>query len=155
MNRSVKVTANDAGQVVNVSENNPDYGYIRVEQDKPIFDDNGWARLQTISALVPGTVKDLQAFNWTAGKVLPGNIIITESLTPFNAKNPERDYKIAGDTGIVCCEDGQPIYRRNVYTESTSKSDVFIAHTNTEDIKAAHANSVASKEAEVEANLED
>jgi len=154
MNRSVTVTANDAGQVVNVSENNPDYGYIRVQQDKPIFDDSGWARLTNVSALIPGTVKDLQGFNWTVGKVLPGNIIITEALTPFNAKNPEKDYKKAGDTGIVCCVDGEPIYRRNTYSESATKQDTFLAHTNTEDIKAAHANAVSSEKAEIEADLE-
>jgi len=154
MNRLVTVTANEAGQVVNVSQNNPDYGYIRVQQDKPIFDDSGWARLTSVSALVPGTVKDLQAFNWTVGKTLPGNVIITESLTPFNIKNPEKDYKKAGDTGVVCCVDGEPIYRKNTYSESDSKSDTFLAHTNTEDIKAAHANGVHSQEAEIEANLE-
>lgn len=152
MNRSVKVTANEAGQVVNVSTNNPDYGYIRVQQNKPIFDESGWARLSAVSALIPGKVKDLQAFEWTVGKVLPGNIIITESLTPFNSKDPEKDYKKAGDTGIVCCVDGEPIYRRNTYTESGTKQDVFIAHTNTDDIKAAHANKI--EDASIEADLE-
>jgi hypothetical protein len=37
-----------------------------------------------------------------AGQELPGTIVIEESLTPFNKKAPERDLKIAGETGIVC-----------------------------------------------------
>ena len=36
MNSKVKVVANaTTGAVVNVSENNPDYAYIRLEQTKP------------------------------------------------------------------------------------------------------------------------
>lgn len=139
MNRKAIVTANEAGQVINVSEKNPDYGYIRVEQTQASFDENGWARLKTVSALVPGAVEDLRALGWAPGMNLPGKIVTVESLEPFNTENPEKDYKIAGETGIVCCLDGQPIYRRSFYTEDPNRTDNFIAHNNTDAIKSAYA----------------
>ena len=139
MNRSVIVTASESGAVVNVSSNNPDFGYIRVEQLKPVFDMNGWARMRKVSALIPGATEDLKAFGWGAGTSLPGKIVTIESLEPFNTVNPEKDYKIAGETGIVCHVDGQPIYRRSFYTEDSTRTDESIQHTNTEEIKAAYA----------------
>ena len=55
--------------------------------------------------------------------------------------NPERDYKIAGKTGIVCCQDGQPIYRKTFYTLNSSAEDVLVSHNNIEDIRAAYSTS--------------
>jgi hypothetical protein len=141
MNSKVTVTADEStGAVVIISKNSPDWGHIRLQQVKSVFDDNGFVRRKPISALVHGTVSDLKSFNWTANKELPGKICFKESLEPFNMNNPERDYKIAGKTGIVCCLDGQPIYRKTLYTLNTSAEDVSIMHNNTEDIKAAYAN---------------
>ena len=66
-------------------------------------------------------------------------IIFKESLTPFDKKNPDRDLKVAGETGITCVQDGAPIYRKNFYTEDEKAIDVTCAHTNKEEIKAAFA----------------
>jgi hypothetical protein len=139
MNSKVKVTADETGSVIVVSKNNPEWAHIRVEQSRIVIDDNGFARRKTISALVHGTVEDLKSFGWTKGQELPGKIIFKESLEPFNVNQPERDYKVAGKTGIVCCQDGQPIYRKTFYTLNTSAEDVSVAHTNIEDIRAAYA----------------
>lgn len=139
MTGSVKVTANDAGQVVVVSENNPEYGHIRVSQERVIFDEKGWARKKGLSALIPGLVEDLQALGLSNGQSMAGKIIVKESLTPFNTKDPERDYKLAGETGIVCCLDGEPIYRKSFFTEDMSASDELIAHNNTDAIREAYA----------------
>ena len=152
MNRNVIVTANEAGQVVNVSEKNPDFGYIRVEQMKPVFDLNGWARIRKVSALIPGSVEDLKSFGWAPGMQLPGKIVTIESLEAFNQQDPSKDYKIAGETGIVCCQDGQPIYRRSFYTEDLTRGDVSIPHNNTEDIKAAYT-SLEAESSETDADL--
>lgn len=146
MNKSVKVTANEAGQVVNVSKNNPDFGYIRVEQEKASFDANGWARLRKVSALIPGSVADLKSFGWIAGQSLAGHIVTVESLEPFNTQNPEKDVKVAGETGIICTVGGNPIYRRSFYTEDMSRTDVTIPHDNIEEIKAAYAELETSEE---------
>ena len=47
--------------------------------------------------------------------MLPGKIVVVESLTPFNPENPDRDLKIAGGTGVICRIDDQPIYRQTFY----------------------------------------
>lgn len=150
MNSKVKVTADETGSVIVVSKNNPEWAHIRVEQSRIVIDDNGFARRKTISALVHGTVEDLKSFGWTKGLELPGKIIFKESLEPFNANQPERDYKVAGKTGIVCCQDGQPIYRKTFYTLNMSAEDVSVAHTNIEDIRAAYAEG-----SEVDGNVAD
>lgn len=152
MNSKVKVTADEAGNVVIVSKNNPEWAHIRVEQSRIVIDDNGFARKRVISALVHGTVEDLKSFGWAKGVDLPGRIVFKESLEPFNTAQPERDYKIAGKTGIVCCQDAQPIYRKTFYTLNTSAEDISVAHNNIEDIRAAYATSV---NAEVDVNMTD
>jgi hypothetical protein len=139
MDSKVKVTADETGAVIIVSKNNPEWAHIRVEQSRIVIDDNGFARRKVISALVHGTVEDLKSFGWTKGKDLEGKVIFKESLEPFNVKEPERDYKVAGKTGIVCCQDGQPIYRKTFYTLNGSAEDISVAHTNIEDIRAAYA----------------
>lgn len=139
MDAKVVVAADKAGNVIVRSSNNPEYGHIRVEQTRMVIDESGFARRKRLSALIPGLVEDLKGFGWEAGELVSGKIIVKESLTPFNANDPERDYKIAGNSGIVCCQDGQPIYRKNFFTLSSSAEDTSVEHTNGEEIKAAYA----------------
>lgn len=135
----VKVTADEAGNVIIRSENNPTWGYIRVEQKRNIVDQNGFASSTTLSALVPGEVETLNGFGWTAGASVEGKVIVKESTTPFNAKDPERDYKIAGDSGVVCMFGEDPIYRKNIFTFNADACDHTIEHTNGDEIKEAYA----------------
>jgi len=65
-------------------------------------------------------------------------------LTPFNKKNPERDLKIAGDTGIVCTVNGQPIYRRSTYSAASNAQDTLIKHDNVEQLRSAYAQANSS-----------
>lgn len=139
MDSKVKVTADELGNVVVVSKNNPEWAHIRVEQSRIVIDDAGFARKKNISALIHGTTDDLKSFGWTKGQELTGKIVFKESLEPFNLSQPERDYKIAGKTGIVCCLDGQPIYRKTFYTLNSKAEDISVAHNNTEDIRAAYS----------------
>jgi hypothetical protein len=139
MESKVKVTADQAGNVIVRSVKNPEYGHIRVEQIRMVIDDTGFARKKKLSALIPGTVEDLKGFAWTDGDEVTGHIIVKDSLKPFNKKDPERDYKVAGKSGVVCCQDGQPIYRRNFYTLNLQASDVTLEHTNGDEIVAAYA----------------
>jgi hypothetical protein len=153
MNSKVKVTADELGNVVVISKNNPEWGHIRLEQVRATIDDNGFVRKRTISALVHGTVEDLKSFSWYKNQEVSGKIVFKESLEPFNLNNPEKDYKIAGKTGIVCCQDGQPVYRKTFYTLNSSAEDVAVAHNNTEDIKAAYAQ--ISEEVEASTDMTD
>ncbi|MBP01292.1 MAG: hypothetical protein CMM25_00570 [Rhodospirillaceae bacterium] len=139
MDAKTKVAADKAGNVIVRSSNNPEYGHIRVEQTRMVIDDSGFARRKKLSALIPGLVEDLKGFAWSADEQVEGKIIVKESLNPFNSSDPERDYKIAGNSGIVCCQDGQPIYRKNFFTLSSSAEDVSVEHTNGDEIKAAYA----------------
>lgn len=145
MDAKVVVTADEAGNVIIKSEKNPEYGHIRVEQNRMVIDDSGFARKRKLSALIPGTVADLKGFGWTAGTEVDGKIVIKESLVPFNKKDPERDYKIAGSSGIVCIgvdeETGEakPIYRKHFFSLSSKIEDVRVEHINGDEIQAAYA----------------
>jgi hypothetical protein len=71
---------------------------------------------------------------------LDGKIVVEESLEPFNKKNPERDLKVAGETGIVCTIGGLPIYRRTKFTFNANATDTAtIQHDNVEELRAAYA----------------
>ena len=139
MDSRVKVTADKAGNVIVRSQNNADFGHIRVEQTRMVVEENGFARKKTLSALIPGTIVDLKGFGWEAGQEVEGKIIVKESLTPFNKRDPERDFKIAGKSGVICSVNEDPIYRKHFYTLSSTSDDVLVAHDNEEEIKAAYA----------------
>jgi hypothetical protein len=143
-NSNVKVTGTESGQVVIPSDNNTAYAHVRVTQKRNFVDDRGWLKKKELSALILGETTDLTELNLFTGQELPGKIVIKESLFPFNVNNPEKDYKFAGDTGVVCCLDGQPIYRKAFYDETGKDEDVFIKHNNGSAIKAASAK-VAAK----------
>lgn len=130
----VTVTADKNGNIVKISENNPEFGFIRVEQIATQIA-NGWLRKVKRSAIINGNVNDLLDASFKDGQELAGKIVIVESFNPFNPVNPDRDLKIAGDTGIICRVDDQPIYRQSVYTVNDQAQDEFIMHDNTEEIK--------------------
>lgn len=139
MNSKVIVLADDAtNSVINISEK-PEWGYLRVQQMKFVTDEKtGFLRARNVTALVPGLVEELQAANFYAGQQLDGKIVIEESLTPFNKKNPERDLKVAGKTGIVCRVEGQPIYRRTRFSFNANAQDVFVQHDNVDELRNAY-----------------
>ena len=142
MNSKVIILADETtGAVVNVSTNNPEYGYVRVQQVRTMIDDNGFLRRKPVSALIPGTLAELQDSGFFAGQQLDGKIVVEESLEPFNEKTPQRDLKIAGETGIVCTLDGQPIYRRTKFSFDGTASDTLIKHNNVEELRVAYASS--------------
>jgi hypothetical protein len=138
MLNQVIVTGNDAGETVIVSKENPKFGHIRVEQKRTILNNKGWVNTKVLSSLIHGSVEELQSLDFVAGQVLPGKIVIKESLFPFNAKEPSADYKIAGRTNIVCTVGGQPIYRKTFYNQSGTENDEFVSHDNVEDIRRAN-----------------
>lgn len=140
MNSKVKVVADaTTGAVINVSPNNEEYGYIRIEQSRTLIDDNGFLRRKVVATLVPGLLIELQAEGFYNGQELSGKIMIKESLTPFNEKSPEKDLKVAGDTGIVCKFEGNPVYRKTQYTMASNAEDVLIKHDNVDELRAAYA----------------
>ena len=141
MNQSkVKVVADaTTGSIINVSTTNPIYGYVRLEQKRSIVDDNGFLRVKPVSTLLHGTVTELTSAGFYAGQELFGQVVVQESLTPFNDKAPQKDLKVAGSTGIVCTLEGAPIYRRTVYKTDINAQDVTIKHDNVSQLREAYA----------------
>lgn len=146
MKNKVKVTANEQGKVVVPSTNNSEWGHIRVEQERLVIDDNGFASVKRISALIPGKLTDLEKLNFTHGQEIEGCIIVKEQLSPFNKYDPDRDLKIAGKTGVVCKIASKPIYRKTFFSTNSSAEDVFITdntgkvlgHDNIAEIREAY-----------------
>lgn len=141
MQNKVQIIPDDLGSVIRVSQNNSEFGHVRLQQERVTFGNTGWVNRKTVSTLLHGKVEDLREMGIQNMKELPGKIVIRESLEPFNSTDPDRDLKIAGDTGIICCQDGQPIYRKTMYTADVNAEDVLVAHNNSEAIREANGNS--------------
>jgi hypothetical protein len=145
MNSTVKIVADaTTGAVVRVSENNPDFASVRVEQTRMVIGNNNFIERKTVSALLQGSTADLTLMGFYAGQELPGTIVIEESMTAFNKKAPERDLKVAGDTGIICTVGGLPIYRRAVYSSASNAQDTLIKHDNVEQLRSAYSQTNSS-----------
>ena len=134
----VKVVADEFGNVIRVSQNNPEYGFVRVEQDA-VEVSNGWVRRKVRSSIVPGLVSDLKAIGWEANQELSGKITVKESLEPIMESNRDFGVKRAGQDGPICVFEDQPIYRRTYYTLDTEDQDVFIQHTNVDEIRESNS----------------
>jgi hypothetical protein len=138
MQTKVNIIADDMGNVIRQSSTNSEFGHVRLQQERVTFGNTGWVKKSVLSTLLHGKLEDLQSLGLENLKSLPGKIVIKESLEPFSKTDPERDYKYAGDTGIVCCQDGQPIFRKTFYVSDVTAEDVLVAHTNGQDIKEAN-----------------
>jgi hypothetical protein len=131
----VTITADPSGNVVGVSTNNPEFGFIRVEQVATQINEEGWLKHVRRSALIKGKVEDLVECGYQANQEIPGKIVVRESLEPFNPNNPDKDLKLAGSTGIICRIDDQPIYRNTFFTTNLNSQDEFIMHDNGDEIR--------------------
>jgi hypothetical protein len=138
MQAKVKVSADKNGNIICITKN-PEYGYVRVTQKITAINEEGWLRKSERSAFIRGLVGDLLESGFKKDQELAGKIIIKESLTPFNKENPEKDLKMAGETGVTCKVYDEPIYRQSFYTANLEAEDVLIAHTNTIEIREAQA----------------
>src|SRR3990172_7650386 len=137
--KKVIVSAGPDGSPIVVSKDSPAYGSVRVEQERHVISETGWLKIKSVSALILGSVEELKRAGYEAGQELEGKIVIRESLSSFNPKNPEKDLKIAGNTEITCMVGDKPIYRKAFYSQNPDAQDVLVAHTNSEVIKAKHA----------------
>ena len=138
-NSKVTVVADDNGNVIRQSKN-PEIGYVRVTQDAVSYSANGWVQRKTRSALILGNIDDLKELKFKKGQTLDGKIVVKESTEPFNSEDPDRNLKIAGSTGILCCTaDGEPIYRTTFYDATGLQVDIMIPHANGDAIRAANS----------------
>ena len=136
MNGKVRVLGDDQGNVIRLSKN-LEFGYVQLQQVTLEFNSKGWLREIRRSTNVHGKLEDLKSFGFKKDQILPGKIVIKESLEAFDQKDSIRNLKIAGKTGVVCRLYDQPIYRQSYYTENLSESDELIYHTNVDEIRDA------------------
>jgi hypothetical protein len=148
----VTVLADDNGMVIRQSKNNPEYGFVVLKQSHTVIQSNpanpknvGWLKTQNRTALLKGKMEELQMYGLTKDTVLPGKIVVKESTTPFSEEDPDQHLKIAGDTGIVCCIDGEPIYRISYYTSDVNDQDETIQHNNVDAIRSANGVTTSNK----------
>ena len=146
----VRVTADAAGCIVSQSKN-PEYGYIRLVQEKTSVKD-GFVRSMEVSALLQGPMEKLKemAKNLKEGDPVKGSIAIKESLVPFNFSHPEKDLKVASSTGIPCTLKGEPIYRKTVFTFADDVEDTLIEHDNVQELRSAYAANQVTVDSKVE-----
>ena len=142
MQNQVNIIADDMGNVIRQSNTNSEFGYIRLQQKRATFGNNGWVKSSNLSTLIHGKLEDLQQMEFSANQALQGKITVREQLEPFSSNDPDRDYKYAGDTGIICCVDGQPIYRKTFFVMDMNAQDTLLAHTNGQDIREANGSNM-------------
>lgn len=141
---TVYVAGDDMGNIITVSQNNPDYGWITLKQEALDLT-NGWANKKTRSAIIMGLVNVLEDFNLTHGEVLPGKIVVREQTEPFST--PDRDVKRAGADGPVLTDaDGNTIYRKTFFIDQATIDadpsrgvDTMIPHANAEEVREYNA----------------
>ena len=129
----VTIVKDDMGSAIRISKKNAEYAYVRLTQDRTVISATGWLESKPYSALIQGKTETLKKSGIGRMKTLPGNIYVTESHT-----GDERNIKRAGKTGIICCVDGEPIYRTMQYDGTGIKQDTLITHNNNEAIKDAY-----------------
>ena len=139
MQSKVNILADDMGNVVRQSSSNPEFGHVRLQQTRVTFGNGGWVKKSNISTLLHGKLEDLKELGLDTMDSIPGKIVIKESLEPFSKNDPDRDYKKAGETGIICAVDGQPIYRKTFFVADATAEDVLIAHNNGQAIRDANS----------------
>lgn len=140
MNSNVKVEANQQGELISKSPNNPKWGWIRVTQDRHMLqEDTGIIHMINVSALVMGTLSDLKKLRWKIDQTLPGTIYIKDSMKPFRYDSPEKDLKVAGKSYVICTVNGQFIYRKYLYSINPMTPDIIIEHDHTCKLKIKEA----------------
>ena len=119
----------ETGNVITISEKNPEFGTIRLDAEQNVFSD-GFFSVQKRTAFVRGRLVDLESLNLKDGQVLAGQIVRKESFEPFyEGQTP----KINPTTNEVVLTDGRPTYLEFEYTEDMSKpSEIWVENTSVE-----------------------
>tara|TARA_R110000744_G_scaffold235501_1_gene353185 strand:- start:713 stop:1300 length:588 start_codon:yes stop_codon:yes gene_type:complete len=141
---TVVIMPDEHGNKIRVSNNNPDYGHIRLQQNATFIGSNNFVKTQNRSTLVHGKVEELQEAGFADMESLTGQLVIKEQINVFSSKDSDRDLKMAGDTGIICkavdMETGEivPIYRKTFFTSDMTMTDILVSHVNSDEIREAN-----------------
>ena len=138
----VTIVTDELNNKIRISKNNAEYAHVLLRQEKTIIGTNGWVKTNKLHTLLHGKIEDLKDLGISKMKYLPGQIVVKEQLTPFNEDNSDQDLKHAGNTGVICCKHGEPIYRKCFYDATMLESDQFVSHTNGDAIREANTSEV-------------
>ena len=142
-NSKVDIMPDEHGNKIRVSTNNPEFGYIRLQQSATTIGTNNWLKTNSRSTLVHGKVEELEQ-SFANMDSIPGQLVIREQITPFSENDSDRDLKMAGQTGIICkavdTETGEivPIYRKTFFDPTMNMTDTLVAHVNSDEIREAN-----------------
>ena len=159
---TVRIVANaKTNNLISGYKNNPEFGYIQLEQTAISIASNGWIREQKRVCILRAKVELLTSFvNANKSLQLPGKIVIKEYLESqlpesiAETLNKNVDYetsiatfiKRAGTDGDELTLGGERILRFSNYDGSGLDQDVLIQHDNVV-VKATASNGKATKEA--------
>jgi hypothetical protein len=151
MANSVKITTckKDSNEILGISTNNPEYGYIRVEENGGLsFGNGGWLNSSSKTALIKGKTADLKTFiqknNVKVGFEVPGQIVIMEQHTPFYAGQQPKVNPSTGEVLYVTVNGVKtPIYRQTEFTQDMTRQDIMLQHEN---IMSAAAKAIQSND---------
>jgi hypothetical protein len=150
-NANIKDVADQQGNVIRISPNNPDWGFVRIQQERGGWNAKGFFNKKSRSHLLKAELTDLNEMDITVDTIYSGNIVIKESFEQFRKEKPEKDLKMAGDTGVICKgvdpETGEvrDIYRTTEYDQTGMVQDVLIPHVNGDEIREANGSSSMEK----------
>ena len=72
MQSKVIVSANAEGNVISTSAVNPEYGFVRLQQQRVTFTNSGWVQTRNLSTLLHGRVDELQTLGLKANQEMQG-----------------------------------------------------------------------------------
>tara|TARA_B100001741_G_scaffold112190_1_gene92173 strand:+ start:186 stop:1220 length:1035 start_codon:yes stop_codon:yes gene_type:complete len=141
----VQVVVDASGNTIRqLPKDNPDYGFIKLEQSRIMIDTNNFVNIKRFSTLIRGKIKELEQTGLQHVREIDGKIYVIEQVTPFNVENPDYDLKYDSITNNVCVTpEGGPIYSKTFYSHDENVSDTLVPHNNIEDKTEDELNSLS------------
>lgn len=140
----VKVVAHpETGNVITPSTNSPGFGTVRLDSSH-VSMEGGFINRSRRTAFLRGRVEDLNAMEFTEGKVLPGIIVKRESYAPFYDGQTPKQYPVGAMVngqpvgGQSVLTEGKETYLEYVYTQDSGATpDVWVGSTQTQTVQQA------------------
>lgn len=157
----IQLMPNKSGQMITVSQRNPEYGVIRIASEENAIDaSTGFIKRVPKSFLIKDKVEGLTKFlEMYPNGTMPGKLVIVEFLesnapaefTKLLNKNLSYEDSIAsyvkraGNDGPELTVQGERILRFTKYDASSVMHDTIIAHDNVEAVAEYNATKAANQ----------
>jgi hypothetical protein len=161
----IQMLADDNGNIVRVSQNNPETGFIVLHSERFKIPTGRNVYKATRSCYISGKISDLNELrdyfhaNGIDGKIVMREYVKSEVPQEFLIKNKETKAvewdrmkpKRAGNEGPILTKNGETIYAFAIYDETGTMSDILVAHDNVDAVRS-HREAQAKKAAALPAN---